>query len=394
MKLDIGDTERKYQKVMEEIASSNILEQNKKLIKEFLNELECLGRAKATLFNTVVNLQFIADNLQKPFNEANKEDIIKLVKIIEQRYKSNTTKLVKKYFIKKFWKWLRQTEEYPPEVKWIKQKKEYNNNSEQYLTEAEIIKLIENAPTVRDKAFLGTLWETGTRIGEILPIQIKDISFDQYGCMLAIDGKTGKRLVRVVENNKYLMAWLDICPVKNDTEGFVWSTNTGKRLTYMGIYGMLRRLCKKIQLKKKFNPHRFRKSRSTYLSAKLPEAVVKSYMGWTEDSKMLKVYTNISNETTDTAILGLHNIKPENKPKEIENRVCQKCGEVNSILTSFCKKCQTPMELKTFIQLDNTRNEYDSFVKDFLLELAKQNPQTKELFARMVKERNLEGLFK
>jgi len=393
MKLDIADSERKYKKTMEEIAGSNILVENKKLIRQYLAEQEGLGRAQATLFNTAKDLYFIAGNLQKPFNEATKEDIIELVKKLEQKHKTNTAKLVKKYFVKKFWKWLKQSDDYPPEVKWIKQKKETNHNSEQFLTEAEVTQLMENATTIRDKAFIGVLWETATRIGELLPLQIKDISFDQYGCILAIDGKTGKRLVRLVENNRYLMSWLDICPVKNDPEGFVWSTNTGKRLTYMGLYCMLRNLCKKIQSKKKLNPHRFRKSRSTFLSAKLPEAVVKKFCGWTPDSKMLSIYTNISNETTDTAILGLHNIKPEDKPKEIENRVCQKCGEVNSILLGFCKKCQSPMDLKTFIQIDNTRNEYDNFVKDFLLELAKRDPETKELFVKMVKERKLEGLF-
>lgn len=70
---------------------------------------------------------------------------------------------------KRFYRWLRQTEEYPPEVKWIKPRVADANRKlpEELLTAAEIQEMIQKADIGRDRALIGVLHESGCRVGEI-----------------------------------------------------------------------------------------------------------------------------------------------------------------------------------------------------------------------------------
>jgi integrase len=172
-----------------------------------------------------------------------------------------------------FYRWLRQTEDYPPEVKWVKITLKKNNNKlpEEILTKEEVEKLANAADNTRDRAFILTLYESGCRIGELLPIRIKHIQFDEYGIILIMNGKTGSRRVRIIEHAKDLTNWLDIHPLKNDPEAFVWIT-TGNRnryelLGYNSIRFIIEKVAKTAGITKRVNPHSFRHARATFEQA-------------------------------------------------------------------------------------------------------------------------------
>ena len=84
--------------------------------------------------------------------------------------------------------------------------------------------------------------------------------------------------------------------------------------------------------------------------------------------------------------------RAESEIKKIETKICQKCNETNSILTQLCVKCGNPFNIN-ILKEDEHRNEFDKFLKDFLVELAKKDSTVKKVFRQMVKERKLEYLF-
>jgi integrase/ribosomal protein L40E len=382
--------------------STKILDVNKELILNFLEFAKANGAMPATLRNLIWSCMTVASIISKPFTEATYDDIVKIAAEIENRYKSEKTKTALKSNLKVFYRWLRKTKDYPPEVDWIKINHKQVNNKlpEELLTEEEIVKMADAALNPRDKALVLILYESGCRIGELLSLKIKDVQFDDYGCVLIVPkGKTGARRVRIIKYAKELLHWLDVHPMKNDPESYVWvslGVNTKNQLvSYVGIEYVLRRLAKKVGITKKVNPHSFRHARATHLARYLPQAIMNEIFGWSKDSRMSSVYYKLSGKDVDEALLRMDGLKPreDKELKPVMIKTCARCGEVNSVLAHFCKKCNSPLDLKIMLEVDSRRKEFDNFIRDFLVVLAERDKSIKRIFKEMVKERGLEHLF-
>ena len=66
---------------------------------------------------------------------------------------------------------------------------------EELLSREDIDLLIKSARSLRDRALISVMYESGARIGELVTLQLKHISFDEYGAVLIVSGKTGMRRV-------------------------------------------------------------------------------------------------------------------------------------------------------------------------------------------------------
>jgi integrase/ribosomal protein L40E len=219
---------------------------------------------------------------------------------------------------------------------------------EQILTKEEIELLASKASNLRDKALVLVLYESGCRVSELLNMKIKDVAFDQYGCHVLVSGKTGWRRVRIIEYSKDFLNWLDSHPLKNDQEAYVWVSleNFRKVISPNAVNSLLKRLARIAGILKPVHPHAFRHARATHLAKQLPEAVMKEYFGWTMDSRMASVYYHLSGRDVDEALLKAYGYKPEqSEAKTIPLRICSNCGEANSLLAHFCKKCNSILDL-------------------------------------------------
>jgi site-specific recombinase XerD len=381
---------KRLEKDIERIKNSDkICEENKQLILKFFEFTSANGFRVATLRNILWATSTVAMVLGKPFPEATRDDIIRVVSEIERRYSSEKSKTAIKCEIRRFYKWLRKSKDYPEEVEWIKLNHKFNSKflPEEILTKEEIERLVKATNNLRDKALVKTLYEGGLRVGELLSLKIKNIITDEHGCVLLVNGKTGQRRVRIIEYSRDLLNWLDIHPLRNDPEAYVWISlgkNNKRVISYVEVELILKKLAKKIGLTKKVNPHAFRHARATHLAKHLPEAIMKEHFGWTKDSKMASVYYHLSGKEVDEKLLEVLN-------KEVKK--CIKCGEINPSSYKFCKRCNSPLDMKMLIEADKVRKEFDDFVKDFLLVLAERDKSIKEVFKQMVKERRLEYLF-
>ncbi|RLI25127.1 hypothetical protein DRO57_04885, partial [Candidatus Bathyarchaeota archaeon] len=119
-----------------------------------------------------------------------REDIVKVVEKIERNKDwSDWTKQHYKITPKKFYRWLRKIdvrEVYPEEVSWIRTTIKNGDKilPSEILTEDEIKKMAQCASNLRDKALVLVFYESGARVGELLRLRMKQVSFDDYGVIL------------------------------------------------------------------------------------------------------------------------------------------------------------------------------------------------------------------
>jgi len=211
----------------------SISEKNKELICKFKEFSISSGVPAGRIVRYMFDLLTLAQYLQRDFDKAKKEDIQELVGKLEKtdRFSKSTVRDMK-LTLRKFYKWLRNTDEFPEEVRWYKTHIKCNSvmNPEDILTEEEVKRMIECCLKPRDRAFISFLYESGCRIGEVLLLRINQVKFDGYGAQALVNGKTGFRRVRLISCAPYLMEWLNKHPEKHDGNAYLWVNSRMERL--------------------------------------------------------------------------------------------------------------------------------------------------------------------
>jgi integrase len=149
---------------------------------------------------------------KKELNKLTKDDIISILKKIEEQDFSPWTIQMYRVVLRKFFKWMGKENL----VNWFKVNIKANETKlpEDLLTEEEVKAMIEKCDNLRDKALIATLYESAARPSEILTMQILDVAFDDYGCSIILHGKTGARKLRLVVASPYLANWIENHSIK------------------------------------------------------------------------------------------------------------------------------------------------------------------------------------
>lgn len=301
-------------------------------------------------------LQTIA--LKKEYDKISKKDLEDYIISLNKDYKPKTI-IERLKFIKLFFSWYYQK---PKEeldlVKWIVIKKEKNYKlPEEILQPTEIKKLVQVANTLRDKAMIFSLYESGCRKGEFLGLKIKHVQLDDYGAVLIVNGKTGSRRIRIIDCVPDLINWLNSHPHRDNPESPLWITQgawLGRAFGEDGLKRLLKTTAKRAEIKKKIYPHLFRHSRATELAKHLTEAEMRIIFGWSADSTMPKVYVHLSGKDVDNkllAIKGLLKEKDKQKEEALKPITCPFCKHNNSGTNTFCANCSRPLNNETKIDL-------------------------------------------
>ncbi len=355
--------------VLKRINSSDFCEEDKQIFNEYHRECIILCLSKGRIAKYLNTLKRIRVMLGKPFKQVTKDDVRNLILTIESRNLSDWTKHDYKIIFKIFFRWLKQTEDYPDEVSWITSKiRNSRLLPEEILTEEEVERLVDSAYTIRDKAFILVLYESGCRIGELLSLSLKNVQFDEYGAKLIVDGKTGMRRVRIIFSAPKLALWIDNHPLRENPDAPLWITQSmnrrNRQLMYSSAKTMLKKIAKKSGIKKRIYPHLFRHSRATHLSKHLTESQLKHHLGWVQASKMASIYVHLSGRDVDQALLNLQGIKSDiikEKPKMVL-QICSRCENENSPSSKFCNKCGSPLNIKKALEIDEARKKADQIL--------------------------------
>ena len=285
--------------------------ENKTLILDYNTECIAQGFRDSTLRSNLDFLSRLARVLGRPFQALDRHDILLLVKDLQQSGLAEATKDKYKGILKRFYTWMGHSEL----VEWIR----IGRNSrrklpEELLTRGEVETLIGVALMVRnyqDAAFIAVLYESGCRIGEMLSLELKHVSFDEHGAILRVPDrpgcKTGARRVRIIESVPHLRAWLQRHPCRG-IPGPLWVRNTRKGngpMRYHKAQTLIARLVRRAGIRKRVYCHLFRHSRATELAQHLTEAQMKVFFGWSGDSRMPMIYVHLSGRDLDPVLIKL-----------------------------------------------------------------------------------------
>lgn len=207
--------------------------------------------------------------------------------------------------------------------------------------------------SIKERAFIKLLHETGARVGEFLNIRFKDIQITENLGQVQVDGKTGQRTIPFLESLPYLVQWMDYHPFKGNSEAFLWVGESPTRmyqpLKYFGGKRLIHRCFERANLKKKHNFHWFRHSRATLLAPKLTESMMGKYFGWAPGSKEMKTYVHLCTKQLETAFLEIHGLQREEDKQIIRIQKCL-CGTINKTEDRYCAKCGKPLNVSVVLQ--------------------------------------------
>lgn len=377
-KICIHNYEEQYEYYLRRIKQLHISKKNLNTLFRFRDVCFLNGMSKPRVIRYFRFFVFLFSFFKKDLEKATKEDIEKIVATINAKETfSPTTKYDCKVMLKRFYKWFKgNDEEYPLEVKWIKNvikmtEKRLINDSE-LITQEDVAKLLEASEYPRDKAFVSLLYESGCRIGEIGSMTLGNVNFDKYGTVITVSGKTGSRKIRVVSSTPYLRTWLNGHPFKNDKDKPLWinfgSRNHNKAMDYHAFKMVLARLFKKAEINKRHNPHLFRHSRATYMANHLTEFQMNQYFGWIQGSDMPATYVHLSGRDVDKAVLEMNGLQDKKKEKEeAKVKVCPRCETINDTKASYCDTCSFVLDEKEAVKIETEKRENER-----MTELAKR----------------------
>ena len=381
---DIHDYGEKLKKAEERLKGAGIEEKNKVQIREFVNFKTAQGVKVPRQEKYVRMLRIICERYLfegEKFEDLQKNDAVRIVAAIERERRRDWTKYDYKVIFKTFLKWLGKEEV----VSWIRLNKP-RGLPEDLINEVEIQRLIDAAYTLRDKAMIAVLYEGGLRIGELCGLHVKDISFDRYGAIAMVNGKTGMRRVRLIWSMPYLAQWLEIHPKGEERESPMWLTRgSSESLKYPAVRLQLKKIAKRAKIEKRVNPHNFRHSRATHLAMQLTESQMETYLGWVQGSRAPAVYVHMSGRDLDADLLKMYGIEPEKgeRDEELQTLQCPHCKTLNTAGARICVNCRKPLAVEEVLEREEKAVE---LFKDFM-DVVAEHPEVMEKFKKHLEEK-------
>lgn len=389
-KYDAHNYRRKVELALRRIKKSDLPEESKRLIEEFSEYCIAEGLTAPTVAKYLFCLRNVAKWARKELDKTDKNDIIRIVNILENSNYSGHVKHDIKISIKKFYKWLNGGEEYPKKVKWIKSVSKIKKKlPEELLTNEDVKKMINVADHPRDKALVSLIYESGFRVGEVLNLCIKHVVFDEYGAKIMGNGKTGMRRIRLVSSVPLIAAWTEIHPLRDRPDAPLWvgtgTRNKNKIIRYESVRRLISKLAKKADVKKRVYPHLFRHTRATHLSEHFTDAQLDEYFGWVQGSKQPSTYVHLSGKNIDSAVLKLYGLKEEEKRKEeFTPKKCFRCEKMNPPTGKFCLRCGAPLDLDTAMKIEKERDRMDTIMTSLMKKML-DNPDIRSFIERELK---------
>lgn len=343
---------------------------------------------------------------KKRYQDMTKEDILSYLNNLRksQEYGNgwiNTYNNRQMVFLK-FFRWLYNQDEpnlanrtTPPcmiGVKRLSKRDKTSYRPSDIWDERDISIFLKYCPNKRDRCYYAMAFDMSARPHEILSLRIKDIKFcyteenKQYVEVKIPDGKTGSRVVVLIDSIPFLKEWLLEHPHSTNPNAYIFTIKNGGRLTYEGLASrctyyeknyypslldgtsgitvdesdkaIIRNL-----VTKKWNIYVIRHSALTKKSQFLTEANLRSHAGWTASSKMPQIYIHLSGESNN-AILEKHGlVTKEIKEKDtmLKSKYCPNCQESNKPDSRICVRCKM---ILSYTYYSEVRNEDKQKIKN------------------------------
>jgi integrase len=324
---------------------------------QFMNDNR---NADLTIVKNISILTTFRAKLKKPFRDATDLDMREAFSEIAKEGWKTKKGTVKEYspaadkkfriVIKKFYKIaFGNNEFYPSTIKWIRTKSTKDKSTKKldmrkYLTYEQIIKLIEITDGLQRKTFLAISYELGGRPEEILRLTNVDLINELDGINCTLRGKTGERVIKVVEFEGLLKNWLANHPLRHQRIFPLWiSEATNNKNNPLGIAGaekIAEEMIPKVDPNKEAKLYTLRHSRATFLAkCGWNQWQMCAYFGWDYNSEEPATYIHLSGSDLNQAILFLHGNEQAQKQRVVVLDKCVRCRNKLSTSAPFCNEC-------------------------------------------------------
>ena len=297
-------------------------------------------------------------------------------------------------------------------------------NEKNVLTVQEIMRMINAAQCIRDKAIIYCLWESARRIEEFLRLKARDLKFVTtpkgeyaYYETYADKGRGVKRDVRTnfVVSYPALLEWLKTHPsidlalmlrtdpkseelkqIKTEThdpDAPIWcqfrfshwkqKKCKGLPLNADDCWALLAKAKKGANISKPASAHRLRHSRITWMKRNnYSDDEIRIICGYTRFSRMPTYYSHISQEDVNKKQLTQHGLVATNDQSEVLPILhCPKCSAPNEKTSDFCQRCGEALN-----EMAKTESQrVVSQPNELLAELLK-DPEFKEMMVKKLSE--------
>jgi integrase/ribosomal protein L40E len=406
MKLEEEHYKKVVERKLEKIKNDSSINQKAKEVFLKYVEFKQTERISYHRLSRILDLFYhILKNFKNvDFSSLTQEQADKIWIWISQQNWKEWTKYTYSRIFKNFVGWL--NENYSLKIKtkdWKVQKPKNSIMPDYLITEEEFNKLFNATDDIQERLLIGLLYESACRINEILSLQIKNVSFNNYGAKLVVKGKTGQRVVPIVWFANLLRQFIEAHPFKDNPEAFLfyYKNREGKLvpLKYDIFTKNLKNLCKKVGINKRIHPHLFRHTRLTELAKELPEQILKQIAGWVPDSKMAQTYLHLSMRDIEESLLTkVYGIKPSDNDRKEKFVVCPKCNELNPPSATICWRCKTDLKESKLIEKVLSEEEikrlddWSDVLVEFFKRLEKANPELWGILKQVLKEKQKEYL--
>ncbi|HLB70000.1 MAG TPA: tyrosine-type recombinase/integrase [Candidatus Methanoperedens sp.] len=236
------------------------------------------------------------------------------------------------------------------------------------ITRNDIQTLVKACNTPRDRALIMLLWDSAARLNEIMNLNLNQVEFDKYGAVIIVDGKTGRRRLRLTDSVPDLQAWVNIHPMKDipDAPLFLTYNRYGmgtKRLNFRTVENRLKNLAANLKMTKNIHPHAIRHARLTDLVKSegnkkgFSEMELRILAGWEKNSSMPEVYVHLSGGDVERKILSnaglIEETDAERKSNELEAKKCPRCKTLNAYDAKYCCSCSFVLDARTAREIDD-----------------------------------------
>lgn len=343
IKDQVYNLEADYQLTTQRLGNDQqISPENRQIIRQFVEDKLAMGVIQKTraviLFD---HLRRLARLTSKSFQDFEEKDLMALLAAWEAKGYAQNTKNVTRAILKNLLRSLGKPESWLKGI--VNKAAPMSRRAEDLLTEEEILRLIEAAPTLQYKSLLALLAETGCRPGECLRLRIKDCVINGSRLKVYVNGKCGQRIVYAYKSFNLLKEWISIHPQRQNPEAPLWLNRkrTGA-VNLVSFSNYFKKISKQAGIpdEKRANAYLLRHSRLTEIYRDFGSILGSKMAGHVIGSKHARVYVHLSENDVIDALDRANGLKEPEKKSQDQN--CP-CGFVNCYDALSCRKCGKPL---------------------------------------------------
>lgn len=276
--------------------------------------------------------------------------------------------------LKTFFKWLQKKKGFEfPDFEYNIKITRREKTTEDVLTHKEIAKLKALDVTLRNKALIEFLLETGVRPMEFVSLTISDLHMEEDTPYVLLRKTKGgrKREIAIIDSVPIVTRWLASHPKGNDPDAQLFC-----RVDRWGKYGVMseqtlgritKTLFKEAGIpKSKRIPYTFRHTAITLWGEMgMTEQQIKYRAGHVAGSRMLSTYVHIRGKEARDGYSEIKGVKRITKKDAPENIECV-CGRINKSSAGVCSRCMRPLSLEVALQSHEEKQKQDQFIEMML----------------------------